>query len=105
MKRVAPSCKRWTGPRNWSQEITESSQKRIPKSPMGNCASTSSPPHRHVRRKQLGNQTGVEENILVEKNGQIGAKGQNKHTIDVDTVIFAIGDTIDDITRLADLQK
>jgi ferredoxin--NADP+ reductase len=39
----------------------------------------------------------VEENILVEKNGQIGAKGTGiKRTIDVDTVIFAIGDTIDE---------
>jgi ferredoxin/flavodoxin---NADP+ reductase len=39
----------------------------------------------------------VEENILVEKNGQIGARGTGvKHTIDVDTVIFAIGDTIDE---------
>lgn len=39
----------------------------------------------------------VEENILVDKNGQIGAKGTGvKHTIDVDTVIFAIGDTIDE---------
>ncbi len=39
----------------------------------------------------------VEENILVDKNGQIGAKGTGiKRTIDVDTVIFAIGDTIDE---------
>ncbi len=39
----------------------------------------------------------IEENILVEKNGQIGAKGTGiKRTIDVDTVIFAIGDTIDE---------
>lgn len=39
----------------------------------------------------------VEDNILVDKNGQIGAKGTGiKRTIDVDTVIFAIGDTIDD---------
>ncbi len=39
----------------------------------------------------------VEENILVEKNGQIGAKGTGiKRTLNVDTVIFAIGDTIDE---------
>jgi ferredoxin--NADP+ reductase len=39
----------------------------------------------------------VEENILVEKNGQIGAKGTGiQRTMDVDTVIFAIGDTIDE---------
>ncbi len=39
----------------------------------------------------------VEENILVEKNGQIGAKGMGiQRTMDVDTVIFAIGDTIDE---------
>jgi ferredoxin/flavodoxin---NADP+ reductase len=39
----------------------------------------------------------MEDNILVDKDGQIGAKGTGvKRTIDVDTVIFAIGDTIDD---------
>jgi ferredoxin--NADP+ reductase len=39
----------------------------------------------------------VEDNILVDRNGQIGAKGTGtKRTIDVDTVVFAIGDTIDD---------
>jgi ferredoxin--NADP+ reductase len=39
----------------------------------------------------------VEDNILVEKDGWIGAKGTGvKRTISVDTVIFAIGDTIDD---------
>ena len=39
----------------------------------------------------------VEDNILVDKDGQIGAKGTGiKRTIDVDTVIFAIGDTIDE---------
>ena len=39
----------------------------------------------------------VEDNILVEKDGQIGAKGTGtRRTIDVDTVIFAIGDTIDE---------
>jgi ferredoxin--NADP+ reductase len=39
----------------------------------------------------------VEDNILVEKDGYISAKGTGiKRTIDVDTVIFAIGDTIDD---------
>lgn len=39
----------------------------------------------------------LEDNILIDKNGQIGAKGTGtRRTIDVDTVIFAIGDTIDD---------
>jgi ferredoxin--NADP+ reductase len=39
----------------------------------------------------------VEENVLIDKNGQVGAKGTGvRHTIDVDTVIFAIGDTIDE---------
>jgi ferredoxin--NADP+ reductase len=39
----------------------------------------------------------VEENILVEKNEQVGVRGTGvKRTIDVDTVIFAIGDTIDE---------
>jgi len=39
----------------------------------------------------------VEDNILFDRDGQIGAKGTGaKRTIDVDTVIFAIGDTIDD---------
>jgi ferredoxin--NADP+ reductase len=39
----------------------------------------------------------VEDNVLVEKDGWISAKGTGvKRTIEVDTVIFAIGDTIDD---------
>jgi ferredoxin--NADP+ reductase len=39
----------------------------------------------------------VEENILVNKDGQFGAKGTGvKHTLEVDTVIFAIGDMIDE---------
>jgi ferredoxin--NADP+ reductase len=39
----------------------------------------------------------VEENILVNRDGQFGAKGTGvKTTLDVDTVIFAIGDTIDE---------
>lgn len=39
----------------------------------------------------------VEDNILVEKNGNISAKGTGiKRTLDVDTVIFAIGDKVDD---------
>jgi ferredoxin--NADP+ reductase len=39
----------------------------------------------------------VEENILVEKNGKTASKGTGvKHTLDVDTVIFAIGDQVDD---------
>ena len=39
----------------------------------------------------------VEDNILVEKDGKISAKGTGvKRTLDVDTVIFAIGDKVDD---------
>ena len=39
----------------------------------------------------------VEDNILTEKDGKISAKGTgNKRTIDVDTVIFAIGDKVDE---------
>ena len=39
----------------------------------------------------------VEDNILTEKDGKISAKGLgNKRTIDVDTVIFAIGDKVDE---------
>jgi len=39
----------------------------------------------------------VEENILVNRDGQFGAKGTGvKTALDVDTVIFAIGDTIDE---------
>lgn len=38
----------------------------------------------------------VEENILTERDGKTSAKGTgNKHTLDVDTVIFAIGDQVD----------
>lgn len=39
----------------------------------------------------------VEDNILAEKDGKISAKGTGiKRTIDVDTVIFAIGDKVDE---------
>lgn len=39
----------------------------------------------------------VEDNILVEKNGNISAKGTGvKRTLDVDAVIFAIGDKVDE---------
>ncbi len=39
----------------------------------------------------------VEENILVEKDDKVSAKGTGKkRTLDVDTVIFAIGDKVDE---------
>jgi len=39
----------------------------------------------------------VEENILVEKDGKTSPKGTGKkHILEVDTVIFAIGDKVDD---------
>ncbi len=48
----------------------------------------------------------MEDNILVDKNGQIGVKGTGvKRTLDVDTVIFAIGDTIDDSLGLQTAQN
>ena len=43
----------------------------------------------------------VEDNILVEKDGNISAKGTGvKRTMDVETVIFAIGDKVDDVFGL-----
>ena len=39
----------------------------------------------------------VEENILIEKNGRTSPKGTGvKHILDVDTVIFAIGDRVEE---------
>ena len=39
----------------------------------------------------------VEDNILVEKDGKVSARGTGtKRTLDVDTVIFAIGDKVDE---------
>lgn len=39
----------------------------------------------------------VEDNILIEKDGKTSAKGTSlKRTLDVDTVIFAIGDKVDE---------
>ena len=39
----------------------------------------------------------LEDNILVEKDGDIKARGTgNKRTLDVDTIIFAIGDKVDE---------
>jgi len=43
------------------------------------------------------NQLEVEDNILFEKNGKLSAKGTgNKRKLDVDSVIFAIGDRVDE---------
>jgi len=43
------------------------------------------------------NKLEVEDNILTEKDGKISAKGTGiKRTIDVDSVIFAIGDKVDE---------
>ena len=42
-------------------------------------------------------QVEIEDNILVEKNGEMKAKGTgNKRRLDVETVVFAIGDKVDD---------
>lgn len=42
-------------------------------------------------------QVEIEDNILVEKDGEIKAKGTgNKRQLDVETVIFAIGDKVDE---------
>lgn len=49
-----------------------------------------------VGENGLLTQLEVEENILTERDGKTSAKGTGtKHTLDVDTVIFAIGDQVD----------
>lgn len=54
-------------------------------------------PARMLGENGILKQLEIEENILVEKDGHTSAKGTGKkHLLDVETVIFAIGDKVDD---------
>ncbi|MBX3037095.1 MAG: FAD-dependent oxidoreductase [Anaerolineales bacterium] len=54
-------------------------------------------PSRMLGENGVLKQLEIEENILVHENGHTSAKGTGKkHLLDVDTVIFAIGDKVDD---------
>jgi ferredoxin/flavodoxin---NADP+ reductase len=54
-------------------------------------------PSRMIGENNSVTQLEVEENILVSRDDGFGAKGTGvKHTLDMDTVIFAIGDMIDE---------
>ncbi|KXK11663.1 MAG: putative ferredoxin--NADP(+) reductase [Chloroflexi bacterium OLB14] len=54
-------------------------------------------PARMIGENGILKQLEIEENILVEKDGRTSAKGTGKkHLLDVDTVIFAIGDKVDE---------
>ncbi|MBL8091683.1 MAG: FAD-dependent oxidoreductase [Anaerolineales bacterium] len=54
-------------------------------------------PSRMLGENGVLKQLEIEENILVYENGHASAKGTGKkHLLDVDTVIFAIGDKVDD---------
>lgn len=54
-------------------------------------------PSRMLGENGILKQFEIEENILVEKDGHSTAKGTGKkHLLDVDTVIFAIGDKVDE---------
>lgn len=54
-------------------------------------------PSRMIGENGILKQLEIEENILVEKDGHTSAKGTGKkHLLDVDTVIFAIGDKVDE---------
>ncbi len=54
-------------------------------------------PARMIGENGILKQLEIEENTLVEKDGRTSAKGTGKkHLLDVDTVIFAIGDKVDE---------
>ncbi|MCC6300621.1 MAG: FAD-dependent oxidoreductase [Anaerolineales bacterium] len=54
-------------------------------------------PVQMIGENGLLTQVEIEENILVEKDGEMKAKGTgNKRRLDVETVIFAIGDKVDE---------
>lgn len=54
-------------------------------------------PARMIGENGILKQLEIEENTLVEKDGKTSAKGTGKkHLLDVDTVIFAIGDKVDE---------
>ncbi|NJN79325.1 MAG: FAD-dependent oxidoreductase [Anaerolineales bacterium] len=54
-------------------------------------------PSRMIGENGILKQLEIEENILVEKDGHTVAKGTGKkHLLDVETVIFAIGDKVDE---------
>lgn len=54
-------------------------------------------PSRMIGENGVLKQLEIEENMLIEKDGHSTAKGTGKkHLLDVDTVIFAIGDKVDD---------
>ncbi len=54
-------------------------------------------PARMLGENGILKQLEIEENTLVEKDGRTSAKGTGKkHLLDVDTVIFAIGDKVDE---------
>jgi len=54
-------------------------------------------PVQMIGENGLLTQVEIEDNILVEKDGEIKAKGTgNKRRLDVETVVFAIGDKVDE---------
>ncbi len=54
-------------------------------------------PSRMIGENGVLKQLEIEENILIQQDGHTVAKGTGKkHRLDVDTVIFAIGDKVDD---------
>ena len=54
-------------------------------------------PSRMIGENGVLKQLEIEENMLIEKDGHSTAKGTGKtHLLDVDTVIFAIGDKVDE---------
>jgi len=99
MQRIRPALQAINqNPEIGRQKITESQSKADSKIANGNfCFYFLASPTAMFGENGSITKLEVEDNILVEKNEQIGVRGTGvKRTIDVDTVIFAIGDTIDE---------
>jgi ferredoxin--NADP+ reductase len=99
MKRVAPLLQAaGQDPEIGRKRILESLPKADPKAAEGKLRFRFlASPTRMVGENGSLVQLEVEENLLVNRDGQFGAKGTGiKTTLGVDTVIFAIGDMIDE---------
>ena len=99
MERVRPAVEAIKqDPETGRQKITDSLAKADPKTAEGKFRfDFLASPTGMYGENGLLTKLEVEDNILTEKDGKISAKGTgNKRTIDVDTVIFAIGDKVDE---------
>lgn len=99
IKRVAPTMQAvHQDPERGRASILEALPKALPKTSDSRFRFIFlASPVQMLGENGLLTQVEIEDNILVEKDGEIKAKGTgNKRRLDVETVIFAIGDKVDE---------